>query len=74
MSGPYAEIYGPFIYFKEFVRLAQPHDMWAVSEHHGAWAARPFSEKFKLCLGQLSPLAWTEAIRNGSSSGTVPPV
>lgn len=72
MSGSYAKIYGQLIYFKELVcRRAQRHDIWAVPEHHGSWAAIQFSEKFKLFPGWVSLLAWREIIRNVSSNGRV---
>lgn len=64
MRGPYAKIYGWLIYFKEIMCLAQPHDVWSVSEYHGSWAAIQFSEKFKLFLCQVSLLAWKEVVRN----------
>ena len=67
--GPSDKIYGQLIYFKELVHLAQSPNIWAVSEHHGSWAAMQFSEKFKLFLGYLSPLACRDAIRNISLKG-----
>lgn len=56
MRDPYAKIYGWLICFKEFVFLAQPHDIQAVSEHHGCRVAIQFSKNFKLFLGEPSPL------------------